>query len=261
MPPRVLYRILPLSERHVRWCFQDLRTTLSVMLKMRVDILNMHSHVLAHFIRPRRPKLATLAAQHDRALADGKLRMGHTVTRTRSPEALRKTEGAAEPVNRFFYVFVDKYGYHCCSRCRPVDYHIFPLTSDLIGRGDYIRRSNTKLGHYRAAVYLKIPHYALLLFALVVSLRWLGASISALGKTMGIFQSQNVSQGNKRPNTLDLLQQASFRILRSCDLFDLSVIISDRLIDSLDLLQQWRHAQNLRQGSRRGSLCESLRGT
>ena len=175
MTPRVLYRILPLSERHVRWCFQDLRTTLAGMLKMRVDILNMHSHVLAHFVRPRRPKLATLAAQHDRALADGKLRMGHTVTRTRSPEALRETEGAAEPVNRFFYVFVDKYRYHCCSRCRPVDYHIFPLTSDLIGRGDYIRGSNTKLGHYRAAVYLKTPHYALLLFALVVSLRWLGA--------------------------------------------------------------------------------------
>jgi hypothetical protein len=140
---------LPLSERHVRWCFQDLRTTLAGMLEMRVDILNTHSDVLAYFVKPRRPKLATLAAQHDRALADGKLRMGYTVTRTRSSEALRETEGPAEPVNRFFYVFVDKYGYHCCPRCRPVDYHFFLLTSELIGRGKYIQRSNTKLGNYQ----------------------------------------------------------------------------------------------------------------
>jgi len=78
------------------------------MLAMRVDILNTHGHVLAYVVKPRRPKLATLEAQHDRALADGKLRMGYTVTRTRSSEALRETEGPAEPVNRFFYVFVDK---------------------------------------------------------------------------------------------------------------------------------------------------------
>jgi hypothetical protein len=130
---------------------------------------------LACLVSSWRPKLTALAAQHDPVLGHDKLRMALPVARTRSLEALRETEGGAEPVNRFFYVFVDKYGYHCCSRCRPVDYHIFPLTSDLIGRGDYIRRSNTKLGHCRAAVYLKIPHYALLLFALVVSLRWLGA--------------------------------------------------------------------------------------
>src|SRR5258708_3641003 len=67
--PRVLYRILPLSERHVRWCFQDLRTTLSSMLKMRVDILNMHSHVFAHFVRSRTPKPSARAAQHDRRLS------------------------------------------------------------------------------------------------------------------------------------------------------------------------------------------------
>src|SRR6266849_8206568 len=115
------------------------------MLKMRVDVLNMHSHVLAYFVRPRRPKLTTLAAQHDRALGNGKLRMGHAATRTRSPEALRETEGAAEPVGRFFHVFVDEYGYHRCFRCRPVDYHTFPPASELIGCGDYIRGSNTKL--------------------------------------------------------------------------------------------------------------------
>ena len=113
--------------------FQDLRTTLANMLEMRVNILNTHGHVLTYFVEPRRPKLATLAAQRDRALADGKLRMGHTVTRTRSSEALRETEGRAEPVSRFFYVFVDKYGYHCCARCGPVNYYILLLTPELIG--------------------------------------------------------------------------------------------------------------------------------
>src|SRR5258708_34401929 len=67
--PRVLYRILPLSERHVRWCFQDLRTTLASMLKMRVDILNMHTHALAHFVVSRSPKPSARAAQHDRRLS------------------------------------------------------------------------------------------------------------------------------------------------------------------------------------------------
>jgi len=132
--PRVLYGVLPLSERHVRWWFQDPRTTSVGVLKMCVDAINMHSHVLAYFVRPRWPKLTTLSAQHDRALGNGKLRMGHAVTRTRSPEAFRETEGAAEPIGRFFHVFVDEYGYHCCSRCGSVDYHTFPLTSELIGR-------------------------------------------------------------------------------------------------------------------------------
>ncbi len=62
------------------------------------------------------------------------------------------------------------------------------------------------------------------------------SNISALGKTMGIFQGQNVSQSDQRPDAFDLLQQTSFRILRGGDVFDLSVILSDRLIDSLDLL-------------------------
>ncbi len=75
---------------------------------------------------------------------------------------------------------------------------------------------------------------------------------------MRVFQSQNVSQGDQRPDTFDLLQETSFRVLRGSDLLDLSVVISDRMIHSFDLLQQWVqcHEQNLREGSRGSSLCK-----
>ena len=41
-----------------------------------------------------------------------------------------------------------------------------------------------------------------------------------------------------RPDTFDLLQETSFGVLCFCELFDLSVVLSDRLIHSFDLLQR-----------------------
>src|SRR5258708_2563675 len=75
------------------------------------------------------------------------------------------------------------------------------------------------------------------------------SDISALRKTMRVFQGENVSQGDQRPDTFDLFQETSFRVLRCCDLLNLSVVISDRLIHGFDLLQQWRqrNAQNFRE--------------
>src|SRR5262249_37159744 len=93
------------------------------MLEMLVNVLNMHKHVQAYLVGARGPKLATLTAQHDSALGNGELRMGDATSRTRSAQALRETEGVTEPVDRLHHVFVDEDGYHCCSRCRPVDHH------------------------------------------------------------------------------------------------------------------------------------------
>ncbi len=86
------------------------------------------------------------------------------------------------------------------------------------------------------------------------------SNISAPGKTMRIFQGQNVGHGDQRPDTFDLLQETSFRVLRCCDLLDLSVVISDRLIHGFDLLQQWRqrNTQNFREGGCGSSLWEGL---
>ncbi len=53
------------------------------MLEMLVNVLNMHDHVLANFVRPRRPKLGALPAQHDGALGNVELRMGDAATRNR----------------------------------------------------------------------------------------------------------------------------------------------------------------------------------
>jgi len=50
------------------------------MLEMLVNILNMHVHVLAYFVGARRPKLGTLAAQHDGAFGNVELRMGDAAT-------------------------------------------------------------------------------------------------------------------------------------------------------------------------------------
>src|SRR5262249_6870343 len=93
------------------------------MLEMLVNILNMDMHILAYLVGARGAKLATLTAQHDSALGNRELGMGDAATWTRSAQALGKTEGIAEPVDRLLYVFVDQDGYHCCSRCRPIDHH------------------------------------------------------------------------------------------------------------------------------------------
>jgi hypothetical protein len=54
-PSKVLDRVLPLAEGHVRRRLQDARTTL-------LGVLNMYGHVLAHLVGARRPKLGSLAA-------------------------------------------------------------------------------------------------------------------------------------------------------------------------------------------------------
>ncbi len=76
----------------------------------------------------------------NRAVGSGKLRMYDTATRNRNAKALRETESTAKPVDRLLHVFVDEDEHHCCSRCRPVDYHAHLQTSDeLNARGDYAR--------------------------------------------------------------------------------------------------------------------------
>src|SRR5260370_38718929 len=93
------------------------------MLEMFVDIFNMHDYILADLVGARRLKLAALTAQHDRALRDGKLRMGDAAIRTRGAQALGEAEGVAKPIHRLRHVFVDEDGYYCYFRCRPVDHH------------------------------------------------------------------------------------------------------------------------------------------
>jgi hypothetical protein len=75
---------LPLAKRHVRRGLQDARAGLSRMLEMLVNVVNMHSHVLAYFIGARGPKLGTLPAQHHGALGNVELRMGQAATRNPS---------------------------------------------------------------------------------------------------------------------------------------------------------------------------------
>jgi hypothetical protein len=82
--PKVLHGVLPLAEGHVRRRLQDSRTTLPGILKMLVNVLNMYVQELAYFVGARRPKLSTLAAQHDGTLGYVELRMGDAATRTRS---------------------------------------------------------------------------------------------------------------------------------------------------------------------------------
>jgi len=84
MPPKVLHGVLPLAEGHVRRQLQDARATLLGMLEMLVNILDMYGHVLAYLVGARRPKLGTLAAQHDSALTDVQLRMHDAATRSPS---------------------------------------------------------------------------------------------------------------------------------------------------------------------------------
>src|SRR5207245_2077274 len=84
VPPKVLHCVLPLSEGHVRRRLQDARTTPLSLREMLVNVLNMYGHVLAHLVGARRPKLGTLAAQHDRALTNVELRMGDAATRSPS---------------------------------------------------------------------------------------------------------------------------------------------------------------------------------
>src|SRR5712692_3925564 len=66
--PNILHDVLPLAKGHVRRRLQDSRTTLPGILEMLVNVLNMHVQVLAYFVGAGRPKLSTLAAQHDGAL-------------------------------------------------------------------------------------------------------------------------------------------------------------------------------------------------
>src|SRR5215510_15764229 len=93
------------------------------MLEMLVNILNMDMRILAYLVEARGAKLAPLTAQHDSALGNGELGMGDAATWTRSAQALGKTEGVAEPVDRLRHVFVDRDGYHCRSRRRLIDHH------------------------------------------------------------------------------------------------------------------------------------------
>jgi len=117
---------------------------------MCVHVLHMHSHILADFVWPRRPKLATLASQHDSAIGNDKLRMARAVTRTTSTKPLFETEGAAEPVDRFFHVFVDQNRYDCRSRSRSVDDHAYPQSQN-DRQGRCYTKSQRESGHYQRA--------------------------------------------------------------------------------------------------------------
>jgi len=75
---------LPLAKGRVRGWLQDARATPPGTLEMLVNVVNMHCHVLAYLVRSRRPKLSTLTAQHDGALANLELRMGDAATRNPS---------------------------------------------------------------------------------------------------------------------------------------------------------------------------------
>src|SRR5712691_3475473 len=100
------------------------------MLEMLVNVFNMHRNVLAYLVGVRGPKLATLTAQHDCAFGNCELRMGDAASRSLKAQALRETEGVAEPVDRLRHVFIDEDGYYSCPWCRPVYQH-----NDLRGRG------------------------------------------------------------------------------------------------------------------------------
>jgi hypothetical protein len=80
------------------------------MLEMAVNVLDMHQYVLAHFVGAWRPKLGTLAAQHQSAFPDVQLCMSDAAIRSHMTEALLEPEGVAQPGDRFGDVFVDENG-------------------------------------------------------------------------------------------------------------------------------------------------------
>ncbi len=60
MASKVLRGILSFAERVVGWRCQNLCAVLFRVLKVLVDMVNMHAHVLANLVRTRRPKLCTV---------------------------------------------------------------------------------------------------------------------------------------------------------------------------------------------------------
>src|SRR6185295_15569534 len=123
MTPGILDGVLPFSEGHIRWRFQDSRATLPSVLEMLVDVFDVHSHVLAYLAGARRPELSARAAQHDGAFSDGELRMADAAARARGAQVFLETEGAAEPIDRLLHVFVDEDRYHRGSWCGAVHDH------------------------------------------------------------------------------------------------------------------------------------------
>jgi hypothetical protein len=71
------------------------------MLEMLINVLNVHNDVLAYFVDARRPKLATLTAQHDGTLGHVELRVGDATTRNFGAQPFFETECVPEPVDRF----------------------------------------------------------------------------------------------------------------------------------------------------------------
>src|SRR5262249_45515398 len=68
--PQVLHCVLPFAKGHVRRRLQDSRITPPGMLEVLVNVLDMNVQELAYFVGAWRPKLSTLAAQHNGALSD-----------------------------------------------------------------------------------------------------------------------------------------------------------------------------------------------
>jgi hypothetical protein len=66
---------------------------------MRVDIVNMHRDVLAHFTGTRAPKLGPMPAQHDSPIGDVQLGMTNAAASTVGTQALLEPECVAQPVD------------------------------------------------------------------------------------------------------------------------------------------------------------------
>lgn len=69
----ILDGILPLAERHVRGTLHNARTTLRRLLKMTIDVLNVHENVLRDVVSLRRSIGSTLPAKHDGTFRDREL--------------------------------------------------------------------------------------------------------------------------------------------------------------------------------------------
>ena len=120
MSPKILRRVLPLAEGHIRRRLENVRTTLPGMLEMRVNVLDMHGHGLTHFAWAGLPKFGALAAEHHGAVGNVELRVHDATARNRYAEAFLETERGTEPVDRFFHVCVDEGCSFSCPIVSPI---------------------------------------------------------------------------------------------------------------------------------------------
>jgi hypothetical protein len=126
MTARIFHRILPLAERHVGRGLYNPGATLPGTIEMRIDVLDMHDHKVAHFSGTGRAEFAALAPYHYGTVADNELGMNDVASRSCRAKAFDEAEGVAQPIDGCGDIFVDEDWNQRRARRGPVDDHISP---------------------------------------------------------------------------------------------------------------------------------------